>query len=428
MTATTPPKVLILGADGFIGRHIAFALRHEGWRVVASARRTERLAQMGFATLRVDLNDPACHIAEFWQPHLVDVDYVVNAAGLLRASKAQFHNVHVKAPAALYQAMPPTARGLLLSAVGIEHAATDFARFRRQGEQAAQDNNVTILRAGLVLADTSYGGSSLARSLAAMPFILPCVGSGQQEFNPIHADDLALVIRDCLMRPPGDGPHDIGGPDSVTQQEMLGALRRWLGLSVVPVLHLPTPLARFIGRIGDALRLGPISKDAVAQLDAGVLADPAPLLAKIPTRPRGFDEFHMGRPAGTQDLWHARLYLMRPILRLILAAMWLVSGLIGLTLPAAEFLPLLDNAPLSDTTLIALARLGGLADIAIGLALLRAFRLGQLVWVQAAMIAGYTVAFTLLAPVLWLLPLGGLLKNIPLLLLIALHGILEDER
>ena len=48
--------------------------------------------------------------------------------------------------------------------------------------------------------------------------------------------------------------------------------------------------------------------------------------------------------------------------------------------------------------------------------------------VQAAVVLGYTVAFSVLAPVLWLLPLGGLLKNLPVLALIALLYILEDER
>ncbi len=280
----------------------------------------------------------------------------------------------------------------------------------------------------MVLAETSYGGSSLARSLAAFPFCLPCVGSGQQQVNPIHADDLTSVIRDCLVDPSLVGSYEIGGTETITQQGMLSSLRSWLGLPKARVLHVPIPTAQLIGRIGDALRLGPISKDAVAQLDAGVIAQPDQLIAEIPSRPRGFDEFHAARPAGTQDLWHARLYLMRPVLRIVLAAMWLFSGLIGLTLPAADFLPLIENSSLSDATLISLARLAGLVDIAIGLALLRAYHIRKMVWVQAAMIAGYTVVFSLLAPVLWLLPLGGLLKNIPLLVLIALHGILEDER
>ena len=48
--------------------------------------------------------------------------------------------------------------------------------------------------------------------------------------------------------------------------------------------------------------------------------------------------------------------------------------------------------------------------------------------IQGLVVTGYTIAFTWLAPGLWLLPLGGLLKNPALLVLIILHGILEEER
>ena len=49
-------------------------------------------------------------------------------------------------------------------------------------------------------------------------------------------------------------------------------------------------------------------------------------------------------------------------------------------------------------------------------------------WLQGALIGLYTVIFSLLAPGLWLLPLGGLLKNLPLLGLVVLSGVLEEER
>ena len=58
-------KVLVLGADGFIGRHIAFYLRDQGVEVLAHARAPDRLARMGFATLRADLTDPATHDPAF---------------------------------------------------------------------------------------------------------------------------------------------------------------------------------------------------------------------------------------------------------------------------------------------------------------------------------------------------------------------------
>ena len=58
-------QVLILGADGFIGRHLAFGLRAKGWSVTAQARNPARLAVMGFATLRADLTNPATHSPAF---------------------------------------------------------------------------------------------------------------------------------------------------------------------------------------------------------------------------------------------------------------------------------------------------------------------------------------------------------------------------
>jgi uncharacterized protein YbjT (DUF2867 family) len=426
----TRPRVLILGADGFIGRHLAFGLRRDGWDVIACARRPGRLEQMGFVTLRADLSDPRSHDPGFWAPHLAaDATgpvCVVNAAGLLSGPEGRMAAVHAAAPGAVYAAMADGARGVLISAVGIDAADTGFARHRRAGEAVAARHDITILRAGLVLADTSYGGSSLARALACLPGVTPVVGDGDQPFNPIHADDLALIVATCLRAPPPPGPHPVGGPEVVTQTDMLRTLRRWIGLRPVPVLPLPVPLARLIGGIGDALRLGPISRSAVDQLSAGVLAEPD--MAPLGPQPRGFSEFVAARPAGSQDLWHARLYLLRPLLRLMLAVMWLISGLIGLGLPAADFLPLVKGSGLSDSALVVLARVGGLADLAIALALLRGWRLRAMAWVQGALIAGYTLVFTALAPGLWLLPLGGLLKNLPLLVLIALHGVLEDER
>jgi len=58
----------------------------------------------------------------------------------------------------------------LIFTVGIELADTGFSRWRKAGEDLAKALNVTRLRAGLVLGDTSYDGSSLMRSLATLSF------------------------------------------------------------------------------------------------------------------------------------------------------------------------------------------------------------------------------------------------------------------
>jgi uncharacterized protein YbjT (DUF2867 family) len=381
---------------------------------------------MGFATLRADLADPATHHPDFWAPHLAEGAAVVNAAGLLTGSERAFAAVHEAAPRALYAARSPGAPAVLVSAVGIG-ADTPFARWRRRGEAVAEAAGVTILRPGLVMADTSYGGTSLARALAALPLATPVVGDGTQRFNPIHAEDLAGVIAACLDQPPGPGAHEIGGPERITQAELLGLMRGWLGLAPARILHLPPRAAMALGAVGDALRMGPVSRTTVAQLAEGVEANEAPLLARIPARPRPVTEFVQRRPAGTQDLWHARLYLARPLLRLVLALLWLASGLLGLTLPPEAFLPITAGV-LPDAAAIALARLGGVADLVLAAALLRNWRPRLTGLLQLALVGAYTLSFTVLAPGLWLLPLGALLKNLPIVALILIWMMLEEER
>lgn len=423
-------SVLILGADGFIGRHIAFALRDAGYEVTASARRTGPLAAMGFATLRADLADPATHAPGFWAPALKGGVHLVNAAGLLTGTATAFAAVHEAAPTAAYAALDG-GNALLLSAVGI-HADTPFARWRRRGEDAARAAGVTILRAGLVLGDTSYGGSSLLRALSVMPFRRPMPGTGQEPVNPIHAADLAAVIAACLDAPPGPGPQDgawdIGGPEIVAQDVLSAMLRRWFGLKSVPALVLPARVARIVARIGDAFRVGPVSTTALDQLAAGIVADPAPLLSRVPVRPEPVSRFLFRRPAGTQDLWQARLYLLKPVIRLTLAALWLASGLLGLFLPAADFLPRLTGAGLPDGVLTFLGRAGGVADLLLAAALFRDWRPALVAKAQLVLVAGYTAGLSLLTPALWLDPFGGLLKNLPILALILVHLSLAEER
>jgi len=420
--------VLILGADGFIGRHLAFGLRAAGWTVIASARRTRRLSQMGFETLKADLALDDCAKPGFWRDRVQGVTHIVNSAGVLNASNRIAEAVHITAPKALYEALPKRTTGVLISAVGIDTATSGFATTRLAGEKVALESGLTVLRAGLVLGETSHGGSSLARALSALPWVTPVVGDGQQPFNPIHAADLTRIVDHALVNNLPDGVHEIGGPETITQSEMMRGLRRWLGLRDVPTFKLPLPMSRVLGRMGDAMQLGPISASAVTQLNAGVLAKNSSDLMDLPVSPRGFSDFITARPAGTQDLWHARLYLFRPLLRITLALMWLVSGMVGLFLPASEFLPLIDSPKINDTILTILARIGGMIDVLIAGALLRGWRPKLMTAFQIATVTGYTVVFTFLAPSFWLLPLGGLIKNIPILALIGLSAILEDER
>ncbi|PAT30760.1 NAD-dependent epimerase/dehydratase family protein, partial [Vandammella animalimorsus] len=93
-TPAPAPTVLLCGANGFIGRHIAQALRRAGWQVRAASRHSSPAVDFTQAST------PA-----HWAPLLHGVQAVVNAVGLLRDSRARpMALVHDAAPRALFDA------------------------------------------------------------------------------------------------------------------------------------------------------------------------------------------------------------------------------------------------------------------------------------------------------------------------------------
>ncbi|MEJ6709597.1 MAG: hypothetical protein QNK92_12530 [Amylibacter sp.] len=127
------PRTILLAADGFIDRHLAYGLRDLGHTVVCVARNPAPLCAMGFETIGIDFTSAEAQTTEFWRKHLPAADHLVNCAGLLNGTDAALQAVHVTAPAA-YAAMPAVATSVLISAVGID-TQIKFARYRRAGAQ-----------------------------------------------------------------------------------------------------------------------------------------------------------------------------------------------------------------------------------------------------------------------------------------------------
>jgi len=111
----------------------------------------------------------------------------------------------------------------------------------------------------------------------------------------------------------------------------------------------------------------------------------------------------------------------------LLSALWAVSGLTVLLSPeAASTVSALLPLPAVAGTAAVLA--AGLLDLAIAAALFRHWKPVLTADVQLVAALGYTLALSVFAPELWADPLGTLLKNIALIVLILVHRVLERER
>jgi len=365
---------------------------------------------------------------------LTGIDAVINCAGILQGRPGQsIEAIHATAPKALFTACRQAGvkRVIQISAISAEHSAgTAYASTKREADDflAASDLNWVILRPSLVYAEGAYGGTALLRALAALPFLIPVIGRGDQAFQPIHVDDLTATILVILERSAiRQTIVDPVGPETLTMRRMLLDLRRWLGFSPVPVVEVPLALIRAAARTGDILGRT-VNTTALRQLEFGNVGSLERFVDATGIQPRRWHDALLARPSQSQDRWHARIYFLRPLLRLALAGLWIVSGLVGLRQPASAVSSTLASFGLVGAVGSAILWASCLLDVFIGTALVFRLRPGLLAIVQLAVILGYTIGLTYARPALWFDPFGPLLKNLPIMIAIPLLAAMERER
>ncbi|MBX9596060.1 MAG: DoxX-like family protein, partial [Roseomonas sp.] len=288
-----------------------------------------------------------------------------------------------------------------------------------------------VLRPGLVLAPVAYGGSALLRALAAFPLLVPALHPGRV-VQVVGADDIAAAVI-AALRPgaPSGVAIDLVAPAPTTLAEILAGLRGWLGLAPAPVVAVPGVVAAIGARLADGLAwLGwrsPMRSTSLAQLEAGVRGDGAAAVALLGRPVRGLEAWLAAHPAGVQEAWFARLYLLKPVVIGVLALFWLVSGLVGLVRPA-EAAAVLAVAGFTPGAAWAAVLGGSLADIALGLMAMHRRTVRIAFWGMMAVTGAYLAGATLWRPDLWLDPLGVLVKTLPAAVLAVVGLALLDDR
>lgn len=430
-------RVLVTGAYGFIGAQIAAALVRAGHDVVCAVRRPDRHAR--FAHLPVVTCDFARDtLPAVWLPRLRDVDAVVNCAGILRETGVQtFDAVHRATPGALFAACREAGvrRVIQVSALG-DPADSEFVRSKHAGDAhlATLDLEWTILRPSVVYCtEGSYGGTSLLRALAALPGVLLLPGDGGQRFQPIAGADLARAV--VRLVETGGGARAVlyaVGPTVVTLAQYLRAFRHWLG-SAEPklVLRGPRPLVQAGAWLGEIFGRGPLGRTMLRMLERGNVAPPGAaeaFTAAVGFQPRSLSQVLADAPSHVQDRWHARLYALRPMLRVSLALLWLGSGLAGLLYPLADSVVLLAAAGVPAVLAPALVYGASVVDIVVGAALLLRIGVRWCGIVMLCSLLAYTLFLGIAVPQLWLAPFGPLLKNLPLVPAVLALLVLEGGR
>jgi uncharacterized protein YbjT (DUF2867 family) len=432
-------RILLTGANGFIGRHLLHALLAEGHDVVCAVRHPERRDVLGEHPRLSALHADFAHDTDksVWLARLTGVDAVINAVGIFRERGTQtFANLHTRTPRALFAACAESHAVHMvvqLSALGADEQADTAYHLSKK---AADDYLATLpLRAVIVQPSLVYGtdGASarVFKALASLPFAAR-LGSSPQRVQPIHVDDvvsaIVTLLRQRLHVDQGGGTVRriaLVGPQALPFIDYLATLRRALGMGRLRVLPLPGGVARALARVGGWLPGALLDPDALRMLERGSTADPGPTLRLLGRPPRAIASFIVDPGA---ERARAQLDWLLPVLRLAIAAVWIATAIVSAFIyPPADSDALLARTGIPDTLRPLMLYGAAALDLVLGVGTLFLRRRRWLWRMQLALIGFYTIVIAFRLPEFLVHPYGPLTKNLPMLAAIWLLYELERE-
>ncbi len=417
-------QILLTGASGFIGQHLLPTLLAEGHQIVACVRHPGRW-QAQFPDVKwLSCDYTKDHDPQVWLPRLNQVDVVINAVGIIREKRGQrFEDLHTQAPIALFKAAKKAGiqKILQISALGAE-AKSAYHLSKRAADEALLGLGVdaVILYPSIVIG-RGGGSTTLFSSLAALPWV-PVIGQGDQRLQPIHIDDFKARVLALLRNWPRGGQRlELVGAQAVSFLQLLFLIRNWLGLKPTKAWFIPIPLMRFIAKINDWLGIGPLTSESLSMLLRGNCGE-------APAGVRTVEASLRDNPATTADRWYARLFFLRPLLRLSIGFLWLFTGIVSAFLyPIEESYKLLATTGISGLWAPIMLYSAAALDGMLGIATLVGYRIRVVVGLQLLLMLGYTTIITVAMPALWLDPFGPITKNLPLIVATLIMLVLEEK-
>ena len=263
--------VLLTGGTGFIGPHVAHALRARDEHVRALVRnpsRATRLTAWGVELATGDVTDAASLRAA-----CEGVDTVVHLVSIIKGSRADFERIMTQGTRDLVAAAQDAGvrRFVLTSALGLDETTKDAVPYyaaKWEMEHAVKESGLdhVIFRPSFVFGRDGGVLPTFAR-LARFAPVTPIVGPGTQRFQPIWIEDLAQYYAQAVAEPVS-GTFELGGPDAVTWNEFWERLKRALGVRR-PSIHMPFSVMRVQAMLTERLPGAPVTRDQLTMLELG---------------------------------------------------------------------------------------------------------------------------------------------------------------
>lgn len=268
---TTPMTVTVVGATGFVGRHVVPHLAEAGHRVIAVSRKGERRAGWGE---RVETRSADVVTGTGLDAAFAEADAVVNLVAIARETGGRtFEAVNVRGTGSVVIAAERAGvrRIVHLSALGVvDDPRLGYLHSKWRGEQLVRQSALewVVLRPSLLFGPGDGFFNIVKTTLRWWsPGVVAIPGRGDARFQPLAAADVAIAVEKSLTGPERAGQvYELGGPEHLTYREIVDEVMSVTGMKRLK-LGMPIALLSALTVATDrVLPIFPVSHDQISSL------------------------------------------------------------------------------------------------------------------------------------------------------------------
>ena len=274
--------LLVTGANGFVGSAVVQLALQKNIPVRAMVRESSDLTLLENTPSEIqvcaDMDDPASLARA-----IEGVTTVVHCAATTSSMAPDLElsrKINVEGTHALLEACRTQGVTRIIN-ISSQSAHPDnpsvYGKTKLEQDQVVRSEtqiNWTILRPSIIYGPVARGIFNKMVGLCRKLPVIPVIGSGREPMRPLHVEDLAEGILQCIESPATYGnSYDLGGADSLEFNQFLEEILQAIGQKKM-LIHLPIPIALVIARVlSTFLKNPPLTPDNVTGISTVKFVD-----------------------------------------------------------------------------------------------------------------------------------------------------------
>ncbi len=284
-------KILVIGASGFVGKHVAKALLADGYSVRCLARnpaKVQDLAAAGCKIVQGDISDLASIQDAVEAMDAVYISIHTLSAQHTNTAAQNFMDVEMNGLQNIVTACKThgVRRLIYVTFLGAApDAQSAWVRGRWKAEQFLINSGLdaTIIRPGMIVGVGGQGFTMMVSNAKRRVAIV--IGNGRQKFRNIAIDDLVYYLVGVLNDNRTYGQcYDVGSDDVLTNNQMIDVAAEVLGKRHPSKFHIPLTLLSAVAPLIERMSKLPkgAMKGILDSMKTDVVGNPLPIRAILP--------------------------------------------------------------------------------------------------------------------------------------------------